>query len=154
MKRINIYTVKQVRESSMLYNIDTTSIDSPKTAVTIINKVFSLAEEAVEVFGILTLNSKNKIVGAHIISVGTLNIAVVHPREVFKPAILNNAAQIIIFHNHPSGDSSPSKEDIVVTQKLVDAGKLLGIEIIDHLIISENDQYFAFSEKGLLNHSQ
>lgn len=154
MKRINIYTVKQVRESSMLYNIDTTSIDSPKTAAAIADKIFSLSEEAVEVFGILTLNSKNRVVGAHIISIGTLDTSIVHPREVFKPAILNNAAQIIIFHNHPSGDPTPSKQDIIVTQKLVEAGKLLGIKILDHLVIGENDQYCAFSEKGLLNHSQ
>lgn len=150
MKRINIYSIKQVKESSGLYDVDSTRLSSPEIVAEIIEKVFSLSEEAVEVFGVLTLTTKNKIAGAHIISRGTLNTSLVHPREVFKPAILNNAAAVIIFHNHPSGDTTPSQEDRVITHKLVEAGKLLGISVLDHLIIGEGGQFTSFCAGGIL----
>lgn len=149
MKRINIYTVRQVRESSRLYDLNSTIIGSPEAAAEVIEKVFSPSEEAVEVMGILTLNTKNKLIGAHIISMGALDTTLVHPREVFKPAILNNAAHIIVWHNHPSGDCAPSKEDLDVTQRLVDAGKPLGIKVTDHIVTGENQNYFSFAQKSI-----
>lgn len=107
-------------------------------------------EEAQEVFGILILNTKNKIVAVHEISRGTLNSSSVHPREVFKPAVLHNAAAIICFHNHPSGDPEPSRDDIEVTKRLVEAGKIMGIEVLDHIIVGE-DRYVSLKETSPLS---
>ncbi len=80
----------------------------------------------------------------------SVNSSIVHPREIFKTAILSNAASIIISHNHPSGDPTPSKEDISITTRLKECGKILGIEVLDHVIIGEYDKYLSFKEKGLL----
>ncbi len=99
-----------------------------------------------EHFMILYFDTRNKLINEEI-SIGTLNASLVHPREVFKKAIKENAAQIIIAHNHPSGDLKPSEEDILTTKRLVEAGKLVGISIIDHLIIT-SDKYFSFKENG------
>jgi DNA repair protein RadC len=148
MKRINVYAVKLVKESGSLYNVNSTRINTPALAAEVIEKVFSPTEEAVEVFGVLALDTKNKVAGMHIISKGILDNALVHPREVFKPAILNNAAHIIIWHNHPSGDPTPSHEDLALTQKLVDAGKLLGIGVIDHLVFG--DSAYSFKDKDIM----
>ncbi|MBI2459779.1 MAG: JAB domain-containing protein, partial [Parcubacteria group bacterium] len=84
-----------------------------------------------------------------VISVGTLNANLVHPREVFEPAIYQTAAQILIAHNHPSGDIKPSDDDLAVTKRLLEAGKILGIEIIDHVIVSENS-FLSLKCEGLL----
>ena len=122
---------------------------SPNQAYKAITAITSVEEEAQEVFGILILNIKYKIVAVHEISRGTLNSSIVHPREVFKPAILHNAAAIICFHNHPSGDPEPSKEDIKITNRLVEAGKIMGIEILDHIIVSD-DRYVSLKERGVI----
>lgn len=82
-------------------------------------------------------------------SVGSLTASVVHPREVFKPAILSNAANILICHHHPSGDPIPSNEDRAITGRLVEAGKLMGISIIDHVVLGD-ERYFSFADEGLL----
>ena len=94
-----------------------------------------------EKFIVLHLNTKNEVISYEVVSVGTLNSSLVHPREVFKAAILNNAASIILCHNHPSGDPDPSKDDIALTKRFVDSGKLLGIEVLDHVIIGANNDY-------------
>ncbi len=101
-----------------------------------------------EHFMILYFDTRNKLINEEI-SIGTLNASLVHPREVFKKAIKDNVAQIIIAHNHPSGDFKPSEEDISTTKRLVEAGKLVGISIIDHLIITSS-AYFSFKEKGIV----
>ena len=121
----------------------------PEDAYKAITKITSVEEEAQEVFGILILNAKNKIVAVHEVSRGVLNSSLVHPREVFKPAVLHNAAAIICFHNHPSGDPEPSKEDIKTTNRLVEAGKIMGIEIFDHIIVGD-DGYVSFKERGVV----
>ena len=100
-----------------------------------------------EHFMILYFDTRNKLINEEI-SIGTLNASLVHPREVFKKAIKDNVAQIIIAHNHPSGDSKPSEDDISTTKRLVESGKLVGISIIDHLIITSN-KYFSFKENGI-----
>ena len=112
--------------------------------------MFSLSEEPGEVFGILNLNTKNKIAGAHIVSRGSLNTTLIHPRETFRQAILNNSASIILFHNHPSGDPTPSREDLDVTKRLVEAGRIIGIEVLDHVVIGDGGKYVRFREKGLM----
>ena len=122
---------------------------SPEDAYKAITTILNVQEEAQEVFGILILNTKNKIVAVHEISRGALNTSIVHPREVFKPAVLHNAAAIICFHNHPSGDPKPSREDIEITKRLVEAGKIMGIEILDHIIVGD-DRYISLKERGVM----
>lgn len=101
-----------------------------------------------EEFRVVMLNTKNHVIGIHTASVGDLNSSIVHPREIFKEPIRRTAASVILVHNHPSGDPSPSDEDIRVTNRLREAGKLLGIEVLDHLIVGDN-AYFSFKERAV-----
>ena len=94
------------------------------------------------------LNTRNNVVAVHRCHVGSLNSSIVHPREVFKSAILNNAASIVIAHQHPSQDTTPSMEDINVTKRLSEAGKLLGIEVLDHLVVNNESKFTSLKEKG------
>ena len=100
-----------------------------------------------EHFYIIALNSRNHSIAE--VSVGSLNASIVHPREVFAEAIKNKAASVIFAHNHPSGDPEPSEEDLVITKRLVEAGKILGIEIVDHIIAGKSG-YFSFKEKEMI----
>lgn len=102
-----------------------------------------------EHFLVLYLDRKGGVKAKEDVSIGGLHSSIVHPREVFKTAVKRSAASIILAHNHPSGDPSPSKEDIDITHRLIDAGLIMGIEIIDHVIIGENS-YCSFKEKGLI----
>lgn len=102
-----------------------------------------------EHFRVVMLDVKNKVLGTEEISIGSLNTSLVHPREVFRPAVLKSCAGIILVHNHPSGDPTPSGEDLEVTRRLCDAGKLMGIEVLDHVVIGDG-KFFSFREKGLL----
>jgi len=102
-----------------------------------------------EHFIILYLDSRNREIKREVISMGSLNANLVHPREVFEPAVKNLAAQIILAHNHPSGDPDPSKDDVEITKRLVEAGKILGIEVLDHIIVAQNG-FLSFKEKGLI----
>jgi len=100
-----------------------------------------------EHFMILHLDTRNKIIKDEIISVGTLNSSIIHPREVFKSAIKESANSIILIHNHPSGDSKPSREDHEITDKLFSAGELLSIKVLDHVIIGK-DNWYSFNDVG------
>ncbi|WP_310794962.1 RadC family protein [Desulfofundulus thermocisternus] len=102
-----------------------------------------------EHFRALLLNTKNEVIAREIVSIGTLNSSTVHPRELFKIAIRRNAAAVILLHNHPSGDPTPSQEDLDVTRRLWEAGRIIGIEILDHLIIGDN-KYVSFKAEGLI----
>lgn len=101
-----------------------------------------------EQFMILHLDSKNRIIKDEVISIGTLNASIIHPREIFKSAIKESANAIILVHNHPSGDSEPSTEDEYVTEKLFEAGELLNIKVLDHVIIGK-ENYYSFKENRL-----
>ncbi|MHB9144081.1 MAG: RadC family protein [Symbiobacteriia bacterium] len=101
-----------------------------------------------EHFRVLLLDTKHRVLGDEQVSIGHLNASLVHPRELFKGAIRRSAAAIILVHNHPSGDPTPSSEDLDVTGRLAAAGKILGIEVLDHIIIGDN-QYASFKERGL-----
>lgn len=103
-----------------------------------------------EHFAALLLDTKNQLIGVTTVSVGDLSSALVHPREVFKPAILANAASIILAHNHPSGDPQPSPEDCQVTRRLQEAGQILGIEVLDHVVIGDASRWASLREKGLM----
>lgn len=105
-----------------------------------------------EEFMVILLNAKNSVLGVESITRGTLTASLVHPREVFRPAIRRRAHAIILAHNHPSGDPSPSREDREVTKRLIEAGKLIGIEVLDHLIVG-NGRYTSFRERGLVEWS-
>jgi len=105
-------------------------------------------EERERFFAVL-LNTKNHCLGVEEISVGSLNSSIVHPREVFKPAIRRGAATLIVAHNHPSGDCTPSREDIEVTRRLCEAGRIVGIEVLDHVIFGEG-VILSLKEKGLM----
>ena len=98
---------------------------------------------------VLCLNARRQLIKTEIVSVGTLSASLVHPREVFGPAIVAGAAAVVAMHNHPSGDSSPSAEDREATRRLVRAGEILGIPVADHVIVSESS-FFSFRESGIL----
>jgi DNA repair protein RadC len=108
-----------------------------------------LRDEVKEKFLVVCLSTSNKIIAHEVISIGSLNSSVVHPREVFKTAIENNSASVILIHNHPSGNPEPSNEDIAITKKLVESGKILDIPVFDHIIIAGNS-YTSFVERGLI----
>ena len=109
-----------------------------------------MAQLAQEAFAVLTLNTKNKLIARHLVSLGLVNSAPVHPREVFRAAISNSASAVILVHNHPSGDPTPSAEDLRVTRQLVDAGKIIGIRVLDHIVIGRGDTpHCSLREKGL-----
>ena len=147
---VPIYKISLVREGRVpCYN---QQIRSSADASTLLHTY--LADVDREHFVVLMLDQKNKIIGINTVSVGSLTASVVHSREVFKPAILSNAAALILAHNHPSGAPQPSQEDRVLTVRLVAAGKLLGISVLDHVIIGDGTSaYFSFADEGLLERS-
>lgn len=104
-----------------------------------------LAQEA---FVIVSLNTKNHVIKRHLISLGTVNSSLVHPRECFRPAILDGAAAIILAHNHPSGNPTPSSEDIKITRQLISAGEIMGIKVLDHVVIGNTA--LSLREAGLI----
>jgi DNA repair protein RadC len=122
-------------------------IKNPEAVVKAIRT--SIKEKAKEHFKLILLNPRNKIIGISTISIGTLNASLVHPREVFKDAIVHSAASVVLAHNHPSGDPEPSEDDIKITKKLVESGKILGIEVLDHIIIGKGG-FLSFKERGLV----
>lgn len=108
-----------------------------------------ISQSKKEHFIVFFLDSRNQQIHREIISIGTINASLVHPREVFEPAIRHLSVQIILAHNHPSGDLEPSEEDLTVNKRLTEAGKLLGIEVLDHIIVTK-DSFISFKEKGLM----
>jgi DNA repair protein RadC len=143
---INIYKLKMIKEDTVEYS---TTIKSPADIAALAREVLEMHEMAEENFVIVCLNTKNKIAGVHTVSIGSLNASIVHPREVFKAALLNNANGIICLHNHPSGDPEPSREDIEITRRLVEAGEIMGIKVLDHVIIG-GQRYLSMKEKCLM----
>ncbi len=135
---------KREELTAELKNFD---IKNPEVVVKAIRA--TIKDKAKEHFKLLLLNTRNKIIGITNISTGTLNANLVHPREVFKDAITHNAASVVLAHNHPSGNPEPSEDDLEITERLVEAGKILGIEVIDHIIITQKG-FLSFKEKGLI----
>lgn len=97
---------------------------------------------------VILLNTRNEVLSTHEIYVGNVNSSVVRPAEVFRPAVRNNAPSLIVVHNHPSGDPAPSEDDIAITEDLVASGKVLGIEVLDHLIVGSGQRYVSMNENG------
>ncbi|MDA1183407.1 MAG: DNA repair protein RadC [Acidobacteria bacterium] len=104
---------------------------------------------AVEQFGIVMLDTKHRVIRVRIVSVGSLDATIVHPREVFREAAAGSAAAVVLFHNHPSGDPTPSPDDLALTTRMVSAGAIMGIEVIDHVILADQ-RYFSLVESGRL----
>jgi DNA repair protein RadC len=145
---IPIYRVTLVRESALAYH-EVPQIRSSKDVANLLRAYLKEADR--EYFVVFFLDQKNRLTGIHTVSMGSLTASVVHPREVFKGAILAQAAAIIGGHNHPSGDIQPSREDRALTTRLYQAGKLLGINMLDHIIVGSEGNYFSFADEGLLD---
>lgn len=141
-KRVDIVSLKLVKESSVLY--ETRKISNPYDAYRLVKNF--LANSDREKFVVVCLDTKSQPVSIEVVSIGTLSSTMVHPREVFKVAVLTNASKIICFHNHPSGNTNFSNEDEVITKKLHKCGEILGIELIDHIVVGDDDKYFSFKE--------
>lgn len=123
------------------------TIRSPKDAATYL--MLDMTSLTQEHFVVLFLNVKNQILHKQTIFIGSLNASIVHPREIFREAVKRSAASIICAHNHPSGNPSPSSEDIDVTRRLLEAGQIIGIELLDHVIIGDH-QFISLKEKGYM----
>ena len=145
--RVPVYRVALVRETSL--PAPAPRLRSAVHAAELLRQYLGAVDR--EHFVVILLNRKNAPIGLNTVSIGSLTASVVQMREVFKPAILANAAALLCGHNHPSGDPAPSREDRALTQRLVDAGKLLGIPLVDHVVIGEGTiTYFSFADQGLL----
>ena len=147
--RINKLTVKLVKESGVNYQ-DNFKVNSPSSVTRILTELYDLENEPIENFIMLMLDTKNKVIGTTLISKGTVNSSLVSPREVFQIALLGNAVSVILAHNHPSGNSEPSQQDITITERLVKSGKILGANVLDHIVIGDNE-YTSLKEKGYIN---
>ncbi len=144
-KRVNIVRLKMVKESSLLYK--ERRIKSPKDASLLFKQFLDGVDR--EDFIVLCLDIKNQPTAINVCHIGSLNSSIVHPREVLKPAIISNAASIIVAHNHSSNDPTPSREDIEVTKRLAESGKIIGVELLDHVIVC-SDSLVSLKEKGYI----
>lgn len=144
-KRVNIVSLKLVKESSLLYK--QRAICSPESGYDLLKQF--LSDKDREHFIVVSLDTKNQPVSINICHIGSLNASIIHPREVMKSAILSNAASIIVGHNHLSGEAELSKEDIEVTKRLAEAGKIIGIDVLDHIIVGD-ETYTSLKEKGYI----
>lgn len=144
-KRIDIVSLKMIKESSVLYA--NRRISKPNEIVDLL-KIF-LEDCDREKLIVCCLNTKNEPTSISVVSVGSLNTSIVHPREVFKTAVMSNSASIILAHNHPSSDVTPSKEDIDITERIKQGGNILGIKLLDHLILGDG-KYLSLLEKGYI----
>lgn len=144
--RMNFVAVQLVKEKSVNYEASNKALTSPEVVADILKEYYATADR--EQFVVMCLNSKNKLICINVVSVGSLMSSMAHPREIFKPAILSNAAAVVVAHNHPSGDTTPSNEDKSLTANVVKAGVILGIPVLDHIIIGDN--YYSFKEHSLI----
>ncbi|HLD61704.1 MAG TPA: DNA repair protein RadC, partial [Patescibacteria group bacterium] len=132
--------------SKRVLEVNDTSSPTISNAKDAVAQLTDLRDLKKEHFVVLYLNARNQLVHKETVSIGTLNANLVHPREVFEPAIKHSAANIIVAHNHPSGDSKPSEDDLEITKRLTEAGKIMGIEIADHIIVAKNS-HLSFKEE-------
>ena len=135
MKYVPQQRFQVIREKT--FKVESKHIGGSEDAKAFFQQWFDELGEDREVFAVATLNTKNVITAVQVVTMGTLDASLVHPRETFRLAVHNNASSIIVAHNHPSGDPTPSREDRQVTTRLTDAGKLLGIDVLDHIIVGD-----------------
>lgn len=143
VREIGIFRISLVREKTVDYYGQ--RVVRPADAFQLIRN--QLVDADRERFGVILLNTKNAPVAINEVSVGDLSSAVVHPREVFKPAVLAGAASVILYHNHPSGDPTPSRQDVAITERVAEAGEIIGIEVLDHIIVGD-DRFVSLRESG------
>ena len=144
-KRVAIVNVKLIKERSILYS--PRRVNTPEDIVKLVR--YELEDKDRECCLVVCLTAKNEPVNIHTLSVGSLSSSIVHPREVFKVGILSNAYSIVLIHNHPSGDSTPSKEDKDITTRIKEVSKIIGIHLVDHIIVGDNE-YTSLKEIGYL----
>lgn len=144
---ITAYKLSMVKDGAGI-KLPKTPVKSPDDAVAILQAYLPHADR--EHFVVLALDTRLRPVGIHTVAIGSLDASIVHPREVFKFAVLANAKSVILGHNHPSGDPEPSKEDIELTKRFCSAGELLGIEVTDHLILGDKPDYVSLKSRELL----
>ena len=143
----NIPVIRIVKEKSVRYK--TAAITGPEVAAGLVNKyIAENCSDDRENFIAICLNTKNRVLAIHLVSTGTLNSSPVTAREVFKAAILANSASILLAHNHPSGDATPSREDIDITKRIGEAGDLLGISVLDHIVLGDNGKHTSLQVSG------
>lgn len=146
MYRIPIYQVKLVRDGSQ--KAERKKVSHPAVAAEVLREYLDGVDR--EHFVALLLDTQNQIIGIHTVTVGTLDASLIHPREIYKAAILANAASVVLAHNHPSGDPTPSAEDRAVTRQIRSAGRTIGIEVLDHIIVGDSPRFYSFLESGAL----
>lgn len=137
-----------IRELKVSYSGDSTEkiqINSPEAVYKAMKPFYD--NQSKEIFSVICVNQKNIIDSWQMISIGTVSESMAHPREIFQGALISNSSAVILVHNHPSGDTTPSREDLLTTKRLVEAGKILGIPVLDHLIIT-NNSYLSLKESG------
>jgi len=151
MNKIKVVNVRLVQEQS-LYTSD--PIHTPREAARVIMN--ELCKYDREVLMVANMTTKGRIINMNMVSMGTINASLVEPREFFKSAVLSNAAAVMAFHNHPSGDPTPSKEDIAITRRLKEIGDLTGIHLMDHIIVGANDpsNYVSMMEQGYITENK
>lgn len=144
-KRVTLVDVVLERKGSMLF--EGRRVKCPYDGAKIIRDFIGDCDR--EKFVVLCLNTKNEPTALQVVHTGSLNASIVHPRDVFKVAVLSNSASVVVAHNHPSGSAEQSPEDVQVTERLVQAGRILGIDVLDHLIIT-HDNFKSLKEEGLM----
>lgn len=149
MHELKVVSIRLVDEPPLFSKRELTS---PKAVFEFMGKELQKYDR--EFFCVLNLRSNNQVINMNVVSIGTLNTALVHPREVFKSAILSNADGIILLHNHPSGRCYPSREDCCVTKRLLEAGELIGIPVRDHVIVAGNDYYSFLENENVIKKEQ
>lgn len=147
---ITTYKVKLVKEGNQVYNIETNTVNSSDKAYYILKEVFDTDSMTQENLMLLALNTKFKIIATFTVSTGTINASMADPRDIFQRALLSNATYIIVAHNHPSMDPTPSEEDKSITKRLVKAGKVIGIKVLDHIILGDKDYYSFKRESSII----
>ena len=149
--QLDVVRIKLVKDRTIFSD---QPLNSPDAAVEMIGR--ELSEWDREALLVLNLDTKNNVINMHVVSIGTINYSVTTMRELIKSSILSNASSMIMMHNHPSGDVSPSEEDIEITGNIVAIGKLMGIEVLDHIIVGSDPsfQYYSFSDNDMLRPSQ
>lgn len=149
MINIQKYSLRVVKETGGRYDLKR-KIKNLESVKDVFTQVLELDKRAEEVFAIITLDTQAQITGVFEVSIGTLSASLVSPREVFKRAILQNAAAIVLGHNHPSSIPEPSCDDLKITKVLVKAGNIIGIKVIDHIIVGSKDNYLSLKEEGFI----
>jgi len=141
---------KFIREGSSLYSPRTrlTSFTCAGDVVNCVERFFDGLER--EMFAVAMVDSRNQLRRLHVVSIGSMNASIVHSREVFRPAIKHGAVSILLLHNHPSGDPTPSPDDIALTKRMREVGEVVGIEVLDHIILGGSGRYCSLKSRGYM----